>query len=135
MQGRPLADASLITMLSARLFSLPLLDKDLKSLVKNVPIPKVAARIVVRQLSEMGVILQTDKTSLLAMLFERQCLLDVEGIGINNCPLAMIDTQPLVDFLGLRSKDERVTRVLSQHPPTAGAFCISFKVLFVINHA
>lgn len=55
MQGRPLADASLITMLSARLFSLPLLDKDLKSFVKNVPIPKVAARIVVRQLSEMGV--------------------------------------------------------------------------------
>lgn len=54
MQGRPLADASLITMLSARLFSLPLLDKDLKSFVKNVPIPKVAARIV-RQLSEIGV--------------------------------------------------------------------------------
>ena len=46
MQGRLLADASLMTMLSARLFSLPLLDNDLKSFVKNVPIPKVAAHIV-----------------------------------------------------------------------------------------
>ena len=44
MQGKPSADASLITMLSARLLSLPLLDNDLKSFVKNVPIPKVAAR-------------------------------------------------------------------------------------------
>jgi hypothetical protein len=44
MQGKPSADASLITMLSARLFSLPLPDNDLKSFVKNVPIPKVAVR-------------------------------------------------------------------------------------------
>jgi hypothetical protein len=43
MHGRPLIDAILITMLSALLFSLPLLDKDLKSFVKKVPIPKAAA--------------------------------------------------------------------------------------------
>jgi hypothetical protein len=38
-----------------------------------------------------------------------------------------------VDPLGLRSKGERVTRVLSQHTPTAGAFCVSCKVL--LHHA
>lgn len=43
MHGRPLIDAILITMLSALLFSLPPLDKDLKSFVKKVPIPKAAA--------------------------------------------------------------------------------------------
>ena len=43
MHGRPLIDAILITMLSALLFSLPLLDKDLKSFVRKVPIPKPAA--------------------------------------------------------------------------------------------
>ena len=43
-QGRPLIDASLITMLSALLFSFPSLDNDLKSFVKKVPIPKAATR-------------------------------------------------------------------------------------------
>ena len=43
-QGRPLIDANLMTMLSALLFSFPLLDNDLKSFVKKVPIPKAATR-------------------------------------------------------------------------------------------
>lgn len=41
-QGSPLILFNLITMFSARLFSFPPLDRDLKSFVKEVPIPKDA---------------------------------------------------------------------------------------------
>ena len=76
---------------------------------------------------------QTNETNLFAVLFERKCLVKVERIGVNNRALAIVDPEPLVDLLGPRSKGKRVTRVLAQCAPTAGAFCITGKVLFFIT--
>lgn len=64
------------------------------------------------------------------MLFERNCLVDVEPIRVNDRLLAKVDAQSLVDFFSLRSKNEWVARVLSQSMPTACASRIGGKVLF-----
>jgi hypothetical protein len=68
--------------------------------------------------------------NLVALLFERDRLVDVEPIRVNDRLLAGVDAQSLVDLFSSRSKDERVARVLPQAAPTTGASHVGGKVLF-----
>jgi hypothetical protein len=96
MHGRPLIDAILITMLSALLFSLPPLDNDLKSFVKNVPIPKAATNTLnqnhmAKEIMEENERNPTIETKLIALLFQHDCFFDVERIRVHDQFLAGID--------------------------------------------
>ena len=103
--------------------------------MKKVPIPKAAAprtRLNHTSKQKISCIIEnlTIETKLVTLLFERDCLFDVEPIRVHDHLLAEVDAQLLVRFFGLRSKDERVAGVLPQAVPTAGAIHVSGKVLF-----
>jgi hypothetical protein len=77
--GLPSTDANLMTMFNALDFSVPLLDKVLKSFVRKVPIPNSAAdHHLVAPLTRLPPL--TREFQLVALLLQSKSLYQVQGI-------------------------------------------------------